>query len=104
MKPEQEWLASHPGPVTVRVQLPTVSGSDVLDGTRIDMSIAEGLACKVDELKRLLAERTKLAANKQKLRLPSGVFIQGHHSLAHYNVAEDTVIDLGVKARGGRKK
>ena len=104
MKPEQEWLASHPGPVTVRVQLPTVSGSDVLDGRRIDVSIAEGLACKVDELKRLLAERTKLAANKQKLRLPSGVFIQGHHSLAHYNVAEDTVIDLGVKARGGRKK
>ncbi|MAS41538.1 MAG: hypothetical protein CML43_00020 [Rhodobacteraceae bacterium] len=59
------------------------------------------LPTKVSELKKIIEEKIGLAANKQKLVVPSAT-LTNSKTLAHYNIEAGTAVSLTVKTRGGR--
>ncbi|CAA7032536.1 unnamed protein product [Microthlaspi erraticum] len=95
--PEDQFLAQHPGPATIRVSLPN---SD--DGQVIEISV-QTLSENVGSLKEKIAGEIQIAANKQKLSGKAG-FLKDNMSLAHYNVGAGDILTLSVRERGGRKK
>ncbi len=58
----------------------------------------------VSEFKARLSAVLDLPANKQKLAREGVGFLRDELSLAHYNVAPDVVLTLGLKERGGARK
>lgn len=57
----------------------------------------------VGDLKSRLASVLELPANKQKLNREGVGFLRDELSLAHYNVAPDTVLTLSTKERSRKK-
>lgn len=58
----------------------------------------------MSEFKARLSAVLDLPANKQKLAREGVGFLRDELSLAHYNVAPDVVLTLGLKERGGARK
>ena len=94
LQPEAQWLAAHPGAATLKVKF----NDEVLDIQ------VENLSLSVKVLKQLLSPKVGLAANKQKLQVDPIGFLKDNLSLAHYNLSEDSILSVGAKERGGRKK
>lgn len=95
LQPEAQWLASHPGAATIKIK--TISGT--IKEVQVD-----SLSVTIAGVKKLIQERVGLAPNKQKLQIDGTGFLKDPKSLAFYNVTPDTVLILGAKERGGRKK
>ena len=54
-------------------------------------------------IKGKLHEETGMPTGKQKLQMDT-LFFKDSNTLAYYNIAPGTVVNLQIKERGGRKK
>lgn len=101
--PEDVFMQSHKGPVSIQVQCPTVSDKPEwkLNGQLITITI--GLAETIQKLKQKVQEETDMPPAKQKIS-HDGIFFKDNNSVAYYNLVSGSTIHLQVKERGGRKK
>ena len=101
--PEEEYLRMHPGPVAFRVHCPQMSEKPEwhLNGQILNVSLP--VTDQVSVIKAKISSQIDMPIGKQKLQLGT-VFLKDSHSLAHYNFSEESVVQLLVKERGGRKK
>jgi splicing factor 3A subunit 1 len=101
--PEDEFLATHSGSVTLCVQCPSQPDKPDLrlHGQRLTVTL--NLTDMVSALKSAIHEQTNLVSSKQKLQL-DGIFIKDNNTLAFYNVTDGCPVTLALKERGGRKK
>ncbi|CAL9215002.1 unnamed protein product [Arabidopsis halleri] len=95
--PEDQFLAQHPGPATIRVSKPNENDGQVMDIT------VQSLSENVGSLKEKIAGEMQIPANKQKLSGKTG-FLKDNMSLAHYNVGAGEILTLSLRERGGRKR
>ncbi|KAG7597042.1 SWAP/Surp [Arabidopsis suecica] len=95
--PEDQFLAQHPGPATIRVTKPNVDDGQVMEIT------VQSLSENVGSLKEKIAGEMQIPANKQKLSGKAG-FLKDNMSLAHYNVGAGEILTLSLRERGGRKR
>ncbi|CAE5957491.1 unnamed protein product [Arabidopsis arenosa] len=95
--PEDQYLAQHPGPATIRVSMPNMDDGQVMEIT------VQSLSENVGSLKEKIAGEIQIPANKQKLSGKAG-FLKDNMSLAHYNVGAGEILTLSLRERGGRKR
>jgi splicing factor 3A subunit 1 len=102
--PEEQWLAAHPGPFLLRVQVPAdpERAEWKFEGQVLELEVRPGDT--VAQVKNLIKERLGIPPNKQKLRTDDISVLKDQASLASYNFTSGSLIELGVKERGGRKK
>jgi splicing factor 3A subunit 1 len=96
-------LHSYPGEAKVQIQCPDVEGSESLSGQLLVVEVAS-LMEDVGEVKERLTGVLKMAVGKLRLSLEGLGLLRDELSLAHYNVSPETMLQLSVKERGGRKK
>jgi len=105
MVPEAQWIAKHPMPIQILVQVNL--GADALAASIPQVIPLEvSVRTKVVEMKQMLLPRVSaagvnLATMKLKAQGP-GYVLSNASSLAFYNVAPGNVIELSKKVRGGR--
>ncbi|XP_077416679.1 splicing factor 3A subunit 1 [Vanacampus margaritifer] len=101
--PEDEFIRRHKGPVAVKVQVPNMLDKTEwkLSGQVLNFTVP--LSDQVSVIKMKIHEATGMPAGKQKLQY-EGIFIKDSNSLAYYNMNTGSIIHLGLKERGGRKK
>lgn len=101
--PESQFLAKNKSPVTFKVAVPLMADKAEwkLKGQMINITLP--LRDTVSVIKAKVHEATGMPPGKQKLQW-DGLFFKDSNSLAYYNVAPGTVIQLQLKERGGRKK
>ncbi len=87
----------------VRVLCPDLEDNEQLNGQILEVEVSS-VRDTVGEIKARLAEVIKLAANKQRISRDGVGAMRDKESLAFYNVTPDTMLSLGVRERGGRKK
>lgn len=101
--PENEWLAKNPPSVSFSVAIPNIPDKPEwkLNGQLLTFSMP--LTDTVSVIKAKIHEVTGMPAGKQKLQMDT-LFIKDSNSLAFYNFAPGSRVQLQVKERGGRKK
>nr|1WE6_A Chain A, splicing factor, putative [Arabidopsis thaliana] len=92
--PEDQFLAQHPGPATIRVSKPNEN-----DGQFMEITV-QSLSENVGSLKEKIAGEIQIPANKQKLSGKAG-FLKDNMSLAHYNVGAGEILTLSLRERSG---
>jgi len=98
--PEAEFLARHPGPITVKVQCPLDNEKPEFKGQVL--SIQVNMTDTVAVLKDKIKEQIGLAPNKQKLK-GNNIHLKDQPSMAYYNFTSDSVITLSTRERGGKR-
>jgi splicing factor 3A subunit 1 len=101
--PEQRFIAEHPGPVTFRVQVPNLPDRPEwkMNGQLITMTLP--ITDPVSVIKAKVSTEFGMPSGKQKLQIGS-IFVKDSNSLAFYNICGSSVVQLGLKERGGRKR
>jgi splicing factor 3A subunit 1 len=102
---EEEFLAAHPGPVKVSVAVPAQDKPEWnFNGQTLTFEMDPKQT--ITDLKNLLKDQLGgMPPAKQKLEVRGIGFLKDGATLASLNITNDTVITLGVKARGrGGKK
>ncbi|TMS35347.1 hypothetical protein L596_002771 [Steinernema carpocapsae] len=99
LEPEQAWIAKVNGTITVQVHTPA-SSEWKLSGNAIYITI--GVTEKVSELKKRIEDQVEVPVSKIKL-VSDGLFLKDNMSLAFYNMYNQSVVQLKLKERGGRK-
>ncbi|EDQ86920.1 uncharacterized protein MONBRDRAFT_33566 [Monosiga brevicollis MX1] len=94
--PEEEFLQTHSGNVTVTVQ----ADDEAAEGRSFSVTLP--YTATVGDLKSELQTMSGLAKNKQKLTL-MGMAFGNSNTLAFYNLESDSPVQLTLKTRGGRK-
>eukprot|EP01017_Pseudomicrothorax_dubius_P004815 TRINITY_DN1106_c0_g1_i4.p1 TRINITY_DN1106_c0_g1~~TRINITY_DN1106_c0_g1_i4.p1 ORF type:complete len:617 (+),score=193.87 TRINITY_DN1106_c0_g1_i4:258-2108(+) len=98
--PEDQWLAAHPGPVTLRIR--------PLDGFDESWSVKPGESFEVTidprytigALKELISPKLGgLAAQRVKLRSGALAALKDDKTLGHYNLTDNVSLELFVKAK-----
>ena len=88
MAPEQQWIATHPGPVTLAVRLPNDASNPA----------------SVKALKQQISEmQGKMPVSKMQLKHPVHGFLKDAQTLGYYNLMSGMELQLSVRSRGGRK-
>eukprot|EP01114_Cavostelium_apophysatum_P013706 TRINITY_DN3380_c0_g1_i2.p1 TRINITY_DN3380_c0_g1~~TRINITY_DN3380_c0_g1_i2.p1 ORF type:complete len:555 (-),score=200.20 TRINITY_DN3380_c0_g1_i2:30-1694(-) len=101
--PEADWIAQHPGPLTVQIQVPKEEKADSkLQGQTINLAVNP--TDTLTSIKEKLKEQLGLAPNKQKLKTATIPIMKDQQSLASYNILNGTTIVLDLKQRGGKNK
>lgn len=104
--PEDEFIKSHPDPVTIYVQIPDSSRPEWnWNSQKLELGPMK-VSQLVSELKESIRKAlgNTMPLNKQKLKLGEGnVFLKDNVTLASYNIDQTVVLLLGVRERGGRK-
>ncbi|KAK0395631.1 hypothetical protein QR680_001366 [Steinernema hermaphroditum] len=85
LEPEQLWLSKVNGPIVIQIQTPI----DVAD--------------TVSSLKNKIQDQTEVPSSKIKL-ISDGFFLKDAASLAFYNMRNQSIVQLQLKERGGRKR
>eukprot|EP00003_Mantamonas_plastica_P001104 TRINITY_DN10808_c0_g1_i1.p1 TRINITY_DN10808_c0_g1~~TRINITY_DN10808_c0_g1_i1.p1 ORF type:complete len:219 (+),score=88.79 TRINITY_DN10808_c0_g1_i1:75-731(+) len=101
--PEQEWLANHPGNVSVKVIVPDEQGKSQWDFNGQTLEYSLDIESLVSVLKKKIMEDLGIPPNKQKLKMDPIGFLKDRESLAYYNFSDGITVELGSKQRGGRK-
>ncbi|XP_064614806.1 splicing factor 3A subunit 1-like [Liolophura sinensis] len=101
--PEDDFLRTHNGPVTFKVQVPNLPDKPEwkLNGQMLNFTLP--LTDNVSVLKAKVNEALGMPAGKQKLQY-EGIFIKDSNTLAYYNFLNGSCVSLQLKERGGRKK
>lgn len=101
--PEQQFLARNKGPIQLNIIVPMMSEKVEwkLNGQTLNITLQGGDT--VATMKALIHEQTGMPPGKQKLQY-EGMFFKDSNTLAYYNLASGTAINLLPKERGGRKK
>lgn len=100
---EAEWLERNGEAVQIVIKVPK-HGNANWDLQGQEMEIKAPLKSTIGKLKKKLSGALKVPANKQKLQCATGGFMKDKMTLAFYNIADKSVIQMEVKERGGRKK
>ncbi len=102
---EEDWLLMNPDPIKVLVQVP-LSGDEEgsrwnFFGQQIPLILEPRETIK--QLKEKIAPALNNLSNKKmKLRTNMISILKDENTVASYNILEGTVIEVGIKARGGR--
>lgn len=101
--PEDVFMQSHKGPVSIQVQCPTVTDKPEwkLNGQLVTITIA--LDDTIQKLKQKVQGETDMPPAKQKIS-HDGIFFKDSNTVAYYNLVSGATVHLQVKERGGRKK
>jgi len=111
--PEAKWLSTHEpevasGGATITVKVPNMGDSKeatefFFDGRTFEVPITT-LRETVGELKtRVCAQLNNMPTNKMKASV-EGVFLnKDNFTLAYYNVKRGSVLEVGLRVRGGKK-
>jgi hypothetical protein len=97
--PEDKWLASHSGSVSLSIQIP--KENEKLSGQTLTVSF--DLRATVKQVMEKIADQVGVAVNKQKLKGDGLPFLKPELTLAYYNLEHGSVLQLGTKTRGGKK-
>ena len=99
--PEAQFVASHPGPVSLSVTLPNDATNAAwrLNGQTISVMIDIG--ANVKALKQQIGDmQGGMPASKMQIRHPIHGFLKDTMTLGHYNLLSGTVLQLSVRSRG----
>uniref|UniRef100_A0A6B2EH38 Splicing factor 3A subunit 1 n=1 Tax=Phlebotomus kandelakii TaxID=1109342 RepID=A0A6B2EH38_9DIPT len=101
--PEAQFLTRHKGPITIQVQVPSMTEKPEwrLNGQTVSVTLA--LTDTITALKGKLQDETGMPPAKQKISY-EGMFFKDSNSLAYYNLLSGATVHLALKERGGRKK
>eukprot|EP01121_Diplochlamys_sp_Union-15-3_P022121 TRINITY_DN9320_c0_g1_i1.p1 TRINITY_DN9320_c0_g1~~TRINITY_DN9320_c0_g1_i1.p1 ORF type:complete len:683 (-),score=164.86 TRINITY_DN9320_c0_g1_i1:23-2071(-) len=102
--PEAEWKATFPGPIRLLINIPRIEDKPEwkLNGQILEVKL--DIDAQIKDLKKELQNQLGgMPPNKQKIKADVG-FFKDNFSLAYYNLKDGTMLQLGVKERGGRKK
>lgn len=102
---ETEFLAQYQsrGPIKFYVQCPVVAEKPEWNLNGQSIALTMPLTETVAAIKNKLTEMLTIPAGKQKLQLDA-LFIKDQNTLAYYNMYSESVVQLHLKERGGRKK
>ena len=100
---EEEFVRFHPGPVSFRVHCPQMPEKPEWNLNGQILTITLPVQDQVSVVKAMIAGQIDMPIGKQKLQLGT-IFLKDSNSLAFYNFSEESVVQLVVKERGGRKK
>lgn len=103
LMPEDLFLQHHSSPVRFTVQVPNMPDKNEWNLNGQEITIVLPLTDQISVIKAKIHEATGMPAGKQKLQLGT-IFVKDSNSLAFYNFTGDSVIQLQLKERGGRKK
>lgn len=102
--PEQQWIASHPGPISIQVKLPVDSTNPAwnLNGQAITVTIDIGATVKM--LKQQIGSiQGGMPESKQQLKHATYGFLKDAQTLGYYNLSSGAELQLTIRSRGGRK-
>jgi len=102
--PEDQWLRQHSGPVNIIVQVPSDPEKGEWNFQGQSFTCTLNPKDTIQTLKDKIKESIGMPQNKQKLKAPGISILKEQLSIAYYNMLPGTVVSLGVKERGGRKK
>jgi len=104
--PESKFLEDYPSPVDLIIQVPLAPQGEKnewnFQGQQIPMVLPP--TATIGAVKEKIKEVLNMPPNKQKLKGPHISILKDTQSLAYYNVTPGTMLVLGIKERGGRKK
>ena len=104
MAPEQQWIAAHPGPVTLSIRLPTDASNPAWNLKGQTVSVVIDIGASVKALKQQISEmQGKMPVSKQQLKHPVHGFLKDAQTLGYYNLMSGMELQLSVRSRGGRK-
>jgi len=99
--PEEEFASMNVGPVNIIIAVP--------EGTSVgmpgqSMAVQCHVMTQIKDVKDLISNRlADTPPNKFQLRCADHGFLRDNASLAHYNLGSNTVIELVMRTRGGRR-
>eukprot|EP01089_Gocevia_fonbrunei_P000857 TRINITY_DN10838_c0_g1_i1.p1 TRINITY_DN10838_c0_g1~~TRINITY_DN10838_c0_g1_i1.p1 ORF type:complete len:520 (-),score=130.26 TRINITY_DN10838_c0_g1_i1:106-1608(-) len=104
----EQWAANYSGPITVLVKVPSGSAGDPsvkpewkFEGQSLEFKLL--VTSSVKDIKAKIKEALGgMPPNKQKLKLANFGYLKDTSTLAEYNAGDGVILELGVKARGGR--
>ena len=102
--PAQQWIATHPGPVSLTIRLPVDNSNAAwgLRGQTITTLIDIGATVKT--LKQQISElQGGMPISKQQLKHAVHGFLKDAQTLGYYNLVSGMELQLTVRSRGGRK-
>ena len=100
---EEEFVRFHPGPVSFQVQCPHLPEKPEWNLNGQTLTINLPVQDQVSVIKAIIAGQIDMPIGKQKLQLGT-IFLKDSNTLAFYNFSEESMVQLVVKERGGRKK
>jgi len=100
--PEDIFLQQHSLPFIARVQVPPASDKPEWSFHGQLLSFEINPRDTIATLKNKIKDAIGIPVNKQKLKGPQISVMKDQPSLAFYNVTTHTVLELGVKVRGGK--
>lgn len=101
---EEEWLKFYPNPVTLNIKVPDDGGDPAwgFHGQIIQLVVDPRMT--IVKLKENISDYLgKMPAKKMKLKTFNQSTLKDVKSLAFYNIIDATLLELGIKERGGRK-
>lgn len=102
--PEDEFISLHDNaPVTFSVKVPEMSDKSEWKMHGQTLSFTLPLKDMVSVIKAKIHEQVGLPPGKQKLQF-GNTFLKDSNTLAYFNIGPGSVLLLGIKERGGRKK
>ncbi|KAG7396261.1 splicing factor 3a, subunit 1 [Phytophthora boehmeriae] len=101
--PEDEFASRHPGSVRVVVNVPNDPDNTQwkLEGQTVTIELDVKDTMRTLKQK-LMADLQNMPVNKQQLKCSMG-FVKDSLTCAHYNFVNNTILDLSVRQRGGRR-
>ena len=103
LMPEADFLARNISPVTFRVDVPNAGDKTEWNLNGQTLTVTLSLSDPISALKAKIHEETMMPPGKQKLQMEN-IFFKDSNTLAYYNIYPQTVVQLQIKERGGRKK
>jgi hypothetical protein len=104
--PADEYALFNPAPITLHIVVPVDTQMTAWNLNGQTLSIPDlSITSTVKDLKELLALNYLggLQAGKQQIKSASLGFLKDTSSLAAYNLKSDSVLELSLKSRGGKK-
>lgn len=103
--PEGKWFEKHPQPISVLVQV-SLGADATAAGVPSAIPLELPVKTKIEDMKAMLAAKVQGAgATEKTMKLmvqSTGYILKNHQTLAYYNIAPGTVIELTKKQRGGK--
>ncbi|KAG1687882.1 hypothetical protein DVH05_004533 [Phytophthora capsici] len=101
--PEKEFAARHPGMVRLVVKVPNDPDNAQWKLEGQSLTVEVDVKDTIRTLKqKLMTELQNMPVNKQQLKFSMG-FVKDALTCAHYNFVNNTVLELSVRQRGGRR-
>ncbi|CAK4157789.1 unnamed protein product [Aphanomyces euteiches] len=103
LMPEDEWAALRPGNVRLYVQVPYEPDNTQWKLSGQTLTIETDIKSLIRDVKQQIQDQTDMPISKQQIKAPVVGFLKDSLSCAHYNFEQETVMELSVRQRGGRR-